>query len=121
MNSEQTQRYLLNKPESVEGHPFGSDAKVYKVKNKMFATLALGKDSDDFWLNVKCDPDEALVLRDTYASVLPGYHMNKRHWNTIILDESVPEDEILRMIDNSFLLVIGAMADADREAIEAQM
>lgn len=121
MNVEQAQNYLLNKPEAVEGNPFGSDVKVYKVRNKMFATLSIGKDSEDYWLNLKCDPDEAVTLRENHASILPGYHMNKRHWNTIILDGSVVHDEIQRMIDNSYALVIGAMADGDRLALEAQL
>ncbi|MFT5164041.1 MAG: putative DNA-binding protein (MmcQ/YjbR family) [Alteromonadaceae bacterium] len=121
MKFEQAQTYLLNKPQAVEGHPFGSDVKVYKVKNKMFATLAMGKDSDCHWLNLKCDPDEAVMLRDIFASVVPGYHMNKRHWNTIILDCSIPETEIQRMIDNSFLLVVNGMTEIDRQSIQIQM
>ncbi len=121
MNVEQAQSYLLNKPEAVEGHPFGSDVKVYKVKNKMFATLSQGKDSDFYWLSLKCDPDEAVSLRDIFPSVIPGYHMNKRHWNTVILDDTIPHNEIERMIDNSFLLVVSGMADADRQSIEIQL
>ena len=102
-------KYLLNKPETIEDFPFGADVSVFKVKGKMFATLAWGQDKSHFWMNLKCDPDEALALRDIFPSVIPGYHMNKTHWNTVILDGSVPTGEIERMIDNSFILVVKKM------------
>ena len=86
------------------------------TKGKMFATLALGKmgkgDDEgnlDWWMNLKCDPDEASALRDIFKSVIPGYHMNKRLWNTIILDGTIPSGEIERMIDNSFALVVSKL------------
>ena len=121
MNFEQTQQYIMTKPEVVENFPFGSDVRVYKVKHKMFATLSLGKNSEFYWLNLKCDPQEALMLRDVFPSIIPGYHMNKKHWNTLILDDSIPEGEIKRLIDGSFLLVVGSMTDDNRLAIEAQL
>lgn len=121
MNAEQAKNYILNKPEAVESTPFGSDAKVYKVRNKMFSTLVIGQSDDCYWLSLKCDPDEAVILRETFKAIVPGYHMNKRHWNTIILDGSIPGDEIEKMIDNSFLLVIGGMSDIDCQALEAQL
>ena len=93
MNQEQVKEYLLSKPQSFEDFPFGPEVAVFKVKGKMFATLAIGKmgKGDDegnpyWWMNLKCDPDEASALRDIFKSVIPGYHMNKRLWNTIILD-----------------------------------
>lgn len=121
MNFEQAQKYIMSKPEVIENFPFGSDMRVYKVKHKMFATLSLGKNSEYYWLNLKCDPQEALMLRDTYPSIIPGYHMNKKHWNTLILDGSIPEDEVKRLIDSSFMLVVSAMTDENRQAIEAQL
>ncbi len=124
----QAEQYLLNQPETKLDFPFGEDIKVFKVKNKMFATLAIGKmgkgdskaDTDkkgDWWMNLKCDPDEAVMLRDIFPSIIPGYHMNKRLWNTIILDGSVPRGEIERMIDNSFKLVVSKMTKKDQASI----
>jgi predicted DNA-binding protein (MmcQ/YjbR family) len=121
--NQQAENYLLNKPESIVDYPFGDEVKVFKVKNKMFATLSVGKmgKSDDgkkgWWMNLKCDPDEAIMLRDIFPSVFPGYHMNKRLWNTIILDGSIPQGEIERMIDNSFKLVVSKMTKKDQQAI----
>lgn len=118
MNFEQTKQYIMAKPEAVENFPFGPDVSVFKVKHKMFATLSMGRNSEFHWLNLKCDPNEALMLRDMFTAVIPGYHMNKKHWNTVILDGSIPEGEVQRMIDNSFMLVVGSMLQADRQSIE---
>lgn len=121
------QDYLLSKPETSLYYPFGDDVKVFRVKNKMFATIALGqtaksaKISDDakthYWMNLKCDPNEALMLRDIFPSVIPGYHMNKTQWNSVILDGSIPKGEIERMIDNSFKLVVSKMTKKDQQSL----
>lgn len=122
--AEQVESYLVSKPEALLDYPFGEDVKVFKVKGKMFATLALGKmgkgDGEgnfDWWMNLKCDPDEAIMLRDIFPSVIPGYHMNKRLWNTIILDGSIPKGEIERMMDNSFNLVVSKMTKKNQQSI----
>ena len=107
--------YLLGKPEALEDFPFGPDVAVMKVRGKMFATL--GEESGEGRMNLKCDPDQALALRDIFAAVLPGYHMNKKHWNTIKLDGSIPEGEIQRMIDHSFALVVGGLPKKVREGM----
>lgn len=115
-----THQYLLEKPESTQDFPFDDEVHVYKVKNKMFATLAMGKGNSErkyWWLNLKCDPEEAVMLREIFPSIIPGYHMNKRLWNTIILDGSVPSGEIQRMIDNSFMLVVNNMTKKDQQSI----
>jgi len=124
MDQQQVREYLLNKPFSVETFPFGKEVAVFKVKHKMFATLArgkLGKDvnesEDIYWLNLKSDPQEAIMLRDIFPSVIPGYHMSKVHWNTVKLDGSVPQGELQRMIDNSFNLVVNNMAKEDQQSI----
>ncbi|MDK1286349.1 MmcQ/YjbR family DNA-binding protein [Pseudoalteromonas umbrosa] len=113
--------YLLAKPFSSVSQPFGEGVDVYKVKDKMYATLALEKmrqsQGGHWWLNLKCDPDEAQALRDIFDAVIPGYHMNKQHWNTVILDGTVPKGEIERMIDNSFLLVVKKMRKSERQSI----
>ncbi|OUS23179.1 hypothetical protein A9Q98_16090 [Thalassotalea sp. 42_200_T64] len=124
MSAEQIERYLLAKPGSTLDYPFGEDVKVFKVKNKMFATMATGKmgKGDDagnmhWWMNLKCDPDEAVMLRDIFPSIISGYHMNKRLWNTIILDGSIPQGEIERMMDNSFILVVNKMTKKDQQSL----
>jgi len=116
-------QYLLAKLETVVEQPFGEGVDVYKVKGKMFATLALGKmgkaddENHDWWMNLKCEPEEAIMLRDIFPAVIPGYHMNKKLWNTIILDGSIPQGEIERMIDNSFKLVVSKMTKKDQQSI----
>ncbi len=121
MDFKLSRKYLLNKKESVEDFPFGEDVHVYKVCKKMFATLAkgkMGKGKDHYWMNLKCDPDEAFHLRGIFESVIPGYHMNKTHWNTIILDGSIPKGEIERMMDNSYNLVVKSLTKAQRQRLE---
>ncbi|TQV70698.1 MmcQ/YjbR family DNA-binding protein [Exilibacterium tricleocarpae] len=108
--------YLLGKPEAVEDYPFGPQAAVYKVKNKMFATLA--EQDGHARMNLKCDPEEALALRDIFASVIPGYHMNKRHWNTVILGREIPAGEVERMIDRSYGLVVKGLKASERKSLE---
>lgn len=124
MDQVQAKAYLLNKPFTLETFPFGDGVGVFKVKNKMFATLALGKmgkgepdKQNIWWMNLKCDPQEAIMLRDIFSAVIPGYHMNKVHWNTIKLDGSIPDGEIERMIDNSYMLVVSNMTKKDQQAI----
>ncbi|MCP5100167.1 MAG: MmcQ/YjbR family DNA-binding protein, partial [Chloroflexi bacterium] len=95
--------------------PFGSQALVYKIVGKMFALVAWELDPLD--ISLKCDPDEALFLRDMYTAVRPGYHMNKRHWNTISLDGTIPTDEINRMIDDSYKLVVKGLKRVDKEKL----
>lgn len=113
----------MNKPFTTEDFPFGKEVAVFKVNTKMFATLALGKmgkgDGTDqaYWMNLKCDPHEATMLRDMFTSIIPGYHMNKTHWNTVKLDGSIPKGEIERMIDNSFKLVVNKMTKKEQASI----
>lgn len=77
MDQKQASHYLSNQPHALEDFPFGEEISVFKVKGKMFATLSMGQDKKYFWINLKCDPQEALMLRDIHPSVIPGYHMNK--------------------------------------------
>ena len=112
-------RYLLGKPEALEDYPFYPDVMVPKVRGKMFATLSERNGTGE--MNLKCDPDEALALRDIFPAVRPGYHMNKKHWNTVILDGSIPQNEIRRMIDNSYRLVVMNLPKLHRTALLAQL
>jgi predicted DNA-binding protein (MmcQ/YjbR family) len=97
-------KYLLNKPEAVEDFPFGPEVAVYKVRNKIFALI--GMENNEARINLKCDPAEAEQLRMVFDAVLPGYHMNKKHWNTVIINGSIPDNEVKRMIDNSYALIV---------------
>lgn len=108
--------YLLDRPGASEDTPFGPDALVYRVGNKMFA-LVMFK-SVPLRCNLKCDPLRALELRDEFAAVLPGYHMNKRHWNTVILDGSIPEAVVCALIDHSYALVRQGLSRTERAALE---
>jgi predicted DNA-binding protein (MmcQ/YjbR family) len=103
MNIETLQQYCLSKPDVEETLPFGPDTLVYKVNGKVF--LLTGLDSADFRFNVKCDPDKALELREEFPCVLPGFHMNKKHWNTIVVDGSVSSRQLKEWIDHSYDLV----------------
>jgi len=104
MDFESLREYILKKKGAYEDFPFGPSVIVYKVKRKMFALVAF--DETPQRINLKCDPELAPHLRAAFKAVLPGYHMNKKHWNTIIMDDSVPEDELLAMIDDSYDLVV---------------
>ena len=103
MNIETIRDYCLSKPGAEETLPFGPDVIVFKVNNKLFLLLPLDKEQLQF--NVKCDPDLALELREQYSCVLPGWHMNKKHWNTIVVDGSAPSKLIFEWIDHSYDLV----------------
>jgi predicted DNA-binding protein (MmcQ/YjbR family) len=103
MDIETLQEYCLSKPDAEETLPFGPDTLVYKINGKVF--LLVGLESDPLQFNVKCDPDTALELREEYPCVQPGYHMNKKHWNTIIVDGSVSTAILKQWIDWSYDLV----------------
>lgn len=106
---------LLAYPETEETYPFGPEAMVIKVSGKMFALVSLT--DDPMWINLKCDPNDALALRDQYPAVQPGYHMNKRHWNTVTIDGTIPDAEVWQMIDHSFRLVVKGLKKADRDRV----
>lgn len=111
--------HCLAKPGTSEDKPFGPDVLVMRVADKMFALFDAQPPADDTptTINLKCDPELAVILRETYAAVQPGYHMNKRHWNTITLDGSIPDDEVLEMIDESYRLVARGLKKAQRQAL----
>ncbi len=103
MTLEELRTYCLSKPSVEESLPFGPDTLVFKVRGKVF--LITGFDYSPLQFNVKCDPDKAIDLRERYACVLPGYHMNKKHWNTVIVDGSAPVSLLKEWIDDSYKLV----------------
>ena len=100
-------RYLNDRPGAVEDYPFGDDVAVFKVGGRVFALCALGGQPGS--VSLKCDPTLAEALRDRYPSVTPGYHLNKRHWNTVQLDGSVPSDVLAEWIEESYDLVLSSL------------
>ncbi len=104
MNIEEIRNYALTKQEVTEGFPFGEDTLVLKTGGKVF--LLVGLDAIPLSINLKCDPEKAEQLREEYPeNVLPGYHMNKKHWNTVVLDGGIKNSLVKELIDHSFDLV----------------
>lgn len=104
MDIETLREYCLSKKDAEETQPFGPDTLVYKYASKVFLLTAL--DSSPLQFNLKCDPALAEQLREEYPSVIPGYHMNKKHWNTVIIDGSVPARLLREWIDMSYDLIV---------------
>lgn len=115
MTKKKLMDYLLGKPGCKPGYPFGPGTLVFKVGGKMFALLA--EDSTPWTINLKCDPDEALALRSAYPAIAPGYHQDKRHWNTVTLDGSLPDAMVRELIDQSYDLVVDGLTKAERENV----
>ncbi|HPH85817.1 MAG TPA: MmcQ/YjbR family DNA-binding protein [Ferruginibacter sp.] len=104
MHIEELRDYVLRFEDVTEGFPFGEEVLVFKVHDKIFLLLPLS--SQPLQFNVKCDPDKAIELRELYPDViLPGFHMNKRHWNTVIVDGSLPKKLLQEMLTDSYNLV----------------
>lgn len=118
MDEKTLKAYFLSRPETEEDYPFGPDVAVFKVLGKMFGLIGYSKGM--MRINLKCDPNEAQQLRDIYEAVIPGYHMNKTHWNTVIIDGSLPNGEIERQIDHSYGLVVKGLKKADRTGLEVR-
>ena len=116
MDTQSLVEYLLAKPEAIEDYPFGPDVSVFKVKDKMFALLSLHQ--GQLSINLKSDPQDAIELRDLFDAVIPGYHMNKRHWNTVFVNSCVPDGELMRQVDCSYALVVKGLVKAKRLALE---
>ncbi|MDO9341360.1 MAG: MmcQ/YjbR family DNA-binding protein [Bacteroidales bacterium] len=104
MDIETLREYCISKKGVTESFPFGDDTLVFKAGGKIFALINL---NGDLSINLKCDPLLAIELRERYSSVTPGYHMNKKHWNTVLLDGSVPDKEVFSWIDHSYDLIVG--------------
>ena len=112
MHVDAFREYCLVKPGATEDMPFGEEHLVFKVGGKMFALLGL--EEIPATANLKCDPDRALELRDRYEEVTAGYHMNKKHWNTVEIGGGIPEAELRKMIDHSYELVVQGLPKAVR-------
>lgn len=104
MNIEELREYCLAKPNSTESFPFDNETLVFKVNNKMFLLASI--ESQPLQFNVKCNPEQAIELREQYPmAVLPGYHMNKKHWNTITDNSNLTHQQLLEQIEHSYQLV----------------
>jgi predicted DNA-binding protein (MmcQ/YjbR family) len=103
MNIEILREYCISKKNVTESFPFDEDTLVFKTAGRIFALVNL---EGDLTINLKCNPARAIELRERYSSVIPGYHMNKKHWNTIYIDGSVPDKEIFSWVDHSYDLVL---------------
>lgn len=116
MNHKQIEEYLLAKPASLLDYPFGAGTAVYKVMDKMFAIIPEGK--EPIQISLKCDPLLAKTLRERYETVLPGYHLNKTHWNTILMTGQLTNDELLGLVDLSYNLVVEGLTADQRQQLQ---
>jgi len=116
MNVEELRAYCLSKKAVTESTPFDDVTLVFKVAGKMFALLPL--DEIDLSINLKCDPERAIALREQYPAVRPGYHMNKAHWNTVMIDGTFSRDQLCEMIDHSYDLIVKSLNRKQREILE---
>jgi len=114
MNIEELRAYCLSKPETSESFPFDESTLVFKVAGKMFALTDL---EGDFTVNLKCDPDLAIELREKFDAVIPGYHMSKKHWNTLIIDGRISNKLIYEWIDHSYNLVVESLPKSRKNEI----
>lgn len=114
MNIQDFREYCISKPGVTEEFPFDQNTLVFKVAGKMFALC----DVEEFTgFNAKCDPEYAMELRDQYSGITPGYHMSKKHWNTIATDGSVPVALMKKLVDHSYALVVAALPKKERQAL----
>ena len=116
MNIEQIREYCLKKKGVKEEFPFDEETLVFKVAGKIFLLASL--EAIPLQINLKCNPEKAIELREEFDSVQPGYHMNKKHWNTIILDGTVPAKKILEWIDHSYNLVVSGLKKSDLKKLK---
>jgi len=116
MDTASLREQCLAKPGAIDEHPFGPGVLVVKVAGKMFALIA--EDAEPPTISLKCDPGWATVLREAFPAVEPGYHLNKRHWNTVTLDGTIAEDEVCDWIDDSYELVVAGLPRRLRDALQ---
>jgi predicted DNA-binding protein (MmcQ/YjbR family) len=115
MNIETLREYCLSKKAVTEDFPFGETTLVFRVEGKIFLLVAL--DASPLQFNAKCDPEKAIELREAYDAIQPGYHMNKKHWNTVIIDGSVSTSLLKEMINDSYNLVVQSLPKKTRDAL----
>ena len=116
MHIEQFRDFCLSKKGVTESFPFDENVLVFKVLNKIFALTSLS--SPEFTVNLKCDPEKAISLRDEYECITPGFHMNKKHWNSVNVDSLLDDSLFLELVNHSYDLVIKGMTKKDREIMK---
>lgn len=114
MDIEELRKYCLNKPGVNEGFPFDEDTLVFKVKSKMFCLTNLSNPSS---INLKCEPERAIELREEYEEILPGFHMNKKHWNTVSLEGRLSNTLLQEFIDDSYLLAAKNLTKKEKNSL----
>lgn len=117
MNIEAFRSYCLNKKGVEETFPFGPETLVFKVMGKIFAITGL--DSDTFQVNLKCDPDRALELREAYEDIVPGWHMSKKHWNTVLFENGLSTAFLKELIDHSYDLVVSSLPKSVQKELQS--
>lgn len=115
MNIETLREYCISKKAVTEDFPFGESTLVFRVKNKIFLLVSL--DANPLQFNAKCEPEKAVELREQYDAIQPGYHMNKKHWNTVVINGSIPSALIKEMIDDSYNLIVQSLPKKSREEL----
>ncbi len=115
MNVEEVRNYCLKLNGTEEDYPFGEDTLVFKVGGKIFALASL--DSFPLQINLKCDPEKAIELREKFEAVIPGYHMNKKHWNTVLMDGSIKTKELKEWIIESYNLVVNGLSKSAKKKL----
>ncbi len=114
MNIEELREYCINKKGVTESFPFDKVTLVFKVMDKMFALTGL---NEELRANLKCDPEKAIELRETHPAILPGYHMNKKHWNTVIVDGTLSDKMIEQLIDDSYNLIVDKLTKKKKQEL----
>ncbi|MGK0389111.1 MAG: putative DNA-binding protein (MmcQ/YjbR family) [Maribacter sp.] len=117
MNIEDFHHYCLSKKGVEETFPFDDVTLVFKVMGKIFALIGLN--SEEFKVNLKCDPERSIELREEYEEILPGWHMSKKHWNTVIFEGTLDNKMLMELIDHSYDLVVSKLKKADKEFLKS--
>lgn len=117
MNIEEIRDYCLAKPGTSEDFPFDETTLVFRVMNKMFALTGL--EGDPPYVNLKCDPERAIELREQYEAIRPGWHMNKAQWNSVYYTGGIPRNLVLELIDHSYELVVQGLKKKDRDMLDS--
>ena len=115
MNIEIFRDYCIAKPGVTEGFPFDETTLVFKVMGKMFALTDL---DGELSINLKCDPEKTISLREEYPAIKPGFHMNKKHWNTIEIDNSIPDSLVFKLTDHSYELIVNSLTKLKKEQLK---
>jgi predicted DNA-binding protein (MmcQ/YjbR family) len=108
--------HLMSKRGVTKDMPFDFETLCFRVRKKIFVLMAW--QDDPIVISLKCDPAEAIILRQTYPGITPGYHLNKKHWNTVVIDDRIPDIEIKRMIDNSYELVLKGLSQEEKRRLD---